>query len=68
VARRLPVKLGIMMGLAALFRPKTRGWGKARAAITEYVGEQEAQHRKALGLAELVEEAKRALAPGAKPH
>jgi heterodisulfide reductase subunit C len=69
VARRLPVKLGIMMGLAALFRPKTRGWGKARAAITEYVDEQGAKHRKALGLAELVEEAKRELtAVGAKPH
>jgi heterodisulfide reductase subunit C len=66
VARRLPVKLGILMGLAALFQPKTRGWGKARAAITEYVGEQEAKHRKALGLAELVEAAR--ADAGAKPN
>jgi heterodisulfide reductase subunit C len=63
VARRLPVKLGIMMGLAALVRPRTRGWGSAQAAITEYVEEQEAHHRKALGLAELVEEAKHELSP-----
>jgi heterodisulfide reductase subunit C len=50
VARRLPVMFGLRMGLAALFRPRTRGWTKARDAITEYVGEQEALQRKALGL------------------
>ena len=50
VARRLPVMLGLRMGLAALFRPRTRGWAKARDAITEYVDEQEALQRKALGL------------------
>jgi heterodisulfide reductase subunit C len=50
VARRLPVKLGILMGLATLIRPRTRGWGKARDAITEYVHEQETLRRKALGL------------------
>ena len=57
-----------MMGLAALFQPKTRGWGKARAAITEYVGEQEAKHRKALGLAELVEAAQADAGASAKPN
>ena len=50
VARRLPIKQGFMMGLAALFRPRTRGWAKAQAAITEYVEEQQARERKALGL------------------
>jgi heterodisulfide reductase subunit C len=50
VARRLPLMFGLRMGLAALFRPRTRGWGKARDAITEYVEEQEALQRKALGL------------------
>ena len=50
VARRLPVMFGLRMGLAALFRPRTRGWEKARDAITEYVEEQEALQRKALGL------------------
>lgn len=50
VARRLPIRFGLRMGLAALFRPRTRGWDKARAAITEYIGEQEALQRKALGL------------------
>ncbi len=48
VARRLPVKLGIKMGLAALFRPRTRGWDRNRAAIQEYVHEQDAKQRKAL--------------------
>ena len=50
VALRLPVMFGLRMGLAALFRPRTRGWAKARDAITEYVEEQEALQRKALGL------------------
>jgi heterodisulfide reductase subunit C len=48
IARRLPVKLGIKMGLAALFRPRTRGWDKHREAIREYVHEQDVKQRKAL--------------------
>jgi len=54
VARRLPVMQGILMALAALIRPRTRGWGKARDAIAEYVHEQEALQRKALGLKDSV--------------
>jgi len=50
VARRLPVLQGIKLALAAVFRPRTRGWGKAGAAIAEYVHEQQARQRKALGL------------------
>jgi hypothetical protein len=50
VARRLPFKLGLMMGWAAMFRPRTRKWAKASAAIDEYVHEQEAKNRKALHL------------------
>jgi len=50
VARRFPVLFGFRMGLAALIRPRTRGWAKARDAITEYVEEQETLQRKALGL------------------
>ena len=53
MARKLPIKLGIMMGLATLFRPRTRDWSGARQAIEEYVGEQNAKHRKALGLTEV---------------
>ena len=52
VARRLPILQGIKMGLAAIFRPRTRGWGKASAAIEEYVQEQEVLQRKALRLGE----------------
>jgi heterodisulfide reductase subunit C len=52
VARRLPVKLAVMMGLSALVRPRTRGWGSARDAIGGYLSEQEALQRKALGLEE----------------
>jgi heterodisulfide reductase subunit C len=50
MARRLPFRLGLMMGLAAVFRPRTRGWAKAGAAIGEYVHEQEQRHRKTLGI------------------
>lgn len=48
--RGLPLKLMATMGLATLFRPRTRGWGPARAAIEEYVHEKEAAQRRALGL------------------
>ena len=58
IARRLPAKLAMMMGVAALIRPRTRGWGSARAAIENYVGEEQSKQRKALGLSELVEIAK----------
>jgi len=58
VARRLPAKLAMTMGIASLIRPRTRGWGGARAAIENYVGEQQSTQRKALGLSELVEIAK----------
>ena len=59
--RHLPVGLLTRMGLATLVAPKTRGWGGARAAIEEYVEEQEAHRRKALGLDELVHAAQREL-------
>jgi heterodisulfide reductase subunit C len=58
VARRLPVKLGMIMGISALLRPRTRGWAKAREAIEDYVGEQQSRQRTALGLSELVDIAK----------
>jgi heterodisulfide reductase subunit C len=48
VARRLPVLQGLKLALAAVFRPRTRGWGRARAAIVEYVQEQEGRRRSAL--------------------
>jgi len=50
VARRMPVLMGLKMGLAALLRPRTRGWDRNRAALEEYVEEQDAKHRKALGI------------------
>ena len=50
VARRLPFKQGVAMALAFVFRPRTKRWRKARAAISEYVQEQEAKQRKALSL------------------
>jgi heterodisulfide reductase subunit C len=50
VARRLPILQGIKMGLAFVFRPRTRGWSKAGAAIEEYVHDQEAKQRRALNL------------------
>jgi heterodisulfide reductase subunit C len=50
VARRLPFRLATMMGLSALIRPRTRGWGRAREAIEQYVGQQRAKQREALRL------------------
>jgi heterodisulfide reductase subunit C len=64
IARRLPVRLSMLMGIAALIRPRTRGWSKARAAIGEYVGEQQGKQRKALGLAELIKAAEGELRTG----
>lgn len=48
--RHLPVTMLMRMGLSTVFRPKTRGWGKASAAINEYVAETKARERAALGL------------------
>ncbi len=50
LARRLPILMGIKMALATLFRPRTRGWDKSRAAINEYLTEREASNKRALGL------------------
>jgi heterodisulfide reductase subunit C len=47
---RFPVSLLMKLGFATFFRPKTSGWGRARAAIEDYVDEREAANRKALGL------------------
>jgi len=55
--RNLPIGLLTRMGLAALVAPKTKDWGNARAAIREYVEEQETQRRRALGLDDLVKAA-----------
>ncbi len=46
----LPIKYLMGMGLATLFQPKTKSWGKARAAIEEHIAEEKAAERAALGL------------------
>ncbi len=48
--RHLPVTLLARMGLASLVRPRTRAWAPVRAAIEDYVAEEEARQRAALGL------------------
>ena len=48
--KRFPFFYLIRLGWASVFRPRTRGWGKARAAIEEYIGEVETANRKALNL------------------
>ena len=68
--RHLPVKLIVTMGLANVLKPRTRGWGRARAAIEEYVHEREQVQRRALGLDALVKAAASELdqpARGAQP-
>ena len=56
--RHLPLGLLTRMGLATLIAPRTRGWDSARAAINEYVEEQQAAQRQALGLDDLVQAAR----------
>ncbi|MDQ7018692.1 MAG: 4Fe-4S dicluster domain-containing protein [Robiginitomaculum sp.] len=46
----LPIKFLFGMGWATIFQPKTKGWGKARAAIEEHIAEEKAAERAALGL------------------
>jgi heterodisulfide reductase subunit C len=57
LARKLPIKLGMLMGLAAVIRPRTRKWGGAKRALEEYVHEQHAKQRSALGLDGLIRQA-----------
>ncbi len=54
LAVKLPLKMALAMGLQALIKPRTAGWGKARAALQDYVDEKHAEQRSALGLDELV--------------
>ena len=54
ILRHFPVGFMMRMGLAVLFRPRTARWSRARDAIKEYVHEQEAKHRRALGLDRLI--------------
>ena len=48
--RHLPIKMLARMGLSGLVKPRTRNWAGARAAIEDYVHEQETRQRKALRL------------------
>ena len=48
--RHLPVTMLTKLGLATLVAPSTSGWAGARAAINEYVEEQEHARRRALKL------------------
>ena len=57
--RNLPIGMLTKMGLANFIKPKTSGWAGARDAIREYVNEQEAHHRDALGLDQLVKAAQK---------
>ena len=50
LAKHLPILMGIKMALAALFRPRTRNWGKSQAAIEEYLVERDAANKRALNL------------------
>jgi heterodisulfide reductase subunit C2 len=63
--RHLPVTMLAKLGLATFVAPSTSGWSRARAAIEEYVHEQEHKRRRALGLDGLIEAASRDAGPAA---
>jgi len=63
--RHLPVTMLSRLGLATFVAPSTSGWSRARAAIAEYVDEQEHKRRRALGLDGLIEAASRDAGPAA---
>lgn len=46
----LPVIQLMRMGLATVFHPRTSNWSSARNAIEEHIAEEQAAHKKALGL------------------
>ena len=50
LAKKLPIGLMMHMGLSTLFKPKTRGWTKARRAMEDYIHEQETATRERLNL------------------
>jgi len=50
LTRRFPLGYLIRLGWGIMVRPRTRGWGRARHAINEYVHEVEGRNRAALGL------------------
>ena len=50
LVRHLPVGLLARLGWSAVIAPRTRDWSRARAAIEEYVHDQHAAQRQALGL------------------
>jgi heterodisulfide reductase subunit C len=45
IGKRLPVKWGIKMAWQQVFKPKTRGWDRARVALEEYIHEVEAEQK-----------------------
>ncbi|WP_372840362.1 4Fe-4S dicluster domain-containing protein [Phaeovulum sp.] len=47
---KFPITLLMRMGLSAVIRPRTTGWGRTQAVLNDYVGEVEARNSKALGL------------------
>jgi heterodisulfide reductase subunit C len=63
--RHLPVTMLTKLGLATFVAPSTSGWSRSRAAIEEYVHEQEHKRRRALGLDGLIEAASRDAGPAA---
>lgn len=50
LAKKLPFGLMFHMGTSLFFKPKTRGWGRERRVLEDYVHAQEEKHKAALGL------------------
>jgi heterodisulfide reductase subunit C len=50
LALKLPILMGVKMALAQVFRPRTKDWGRAKAAIDDYLLERDRANRTSLDL------------------
>ncbi|MCB6176605.1 4Fe-4S dicluster domain-containing protein [Rhodobacter sp. Har01] len=50
MAKRFPLFFMIRMGLAVVFRPRTRGWARTEGVLRDFVSQRRARNAAALGL------------------
>ncbi len=50
LASKLPIRLMMNLGFSSVFKPRTRGWTRARLAMEDYIAERQQETRNSLGL------------------